>query len=109
VFDLINALLRPKGLAAEADLAESQTRLAFVDSERLSVYVLQVMSILCEQPLRNGWGFSRAATPTPASSPIWRVSTPRPGPMCDREADHRQAWAEFERRLRRNTPASEPL
>jgi len=38
VFDLINALLKPKGLQAP--------RLDFVDTERMNVYLLQVMSIM---------------------------------------------------------------
>jgi hypothetical protein len=46
VFDLINALLRPKGLQLKRLWQKAQPRLDFVESERLNVYILQVMSIL---------------------------------------------------------------
>lgn len=46
VFDLINALLRPKGLQLRLMWRESAPRLNFVNTERMNVYVLQVMSIL---------------------------------------------------------------
>lgn len=45
VFDLINALLRPKGLKLKQLWREASQRLQFVESDRLNVYVLQVMSI----------------------------------------------------------------
>ena len=47
IFDLLNALLRPKGLRLRQELwQEAAPRLAFVESGRVNVYVLQVMSIL---------------------------------------------------------------
>ena len=46
VFDLINALLKPKGLQLKALWREADRRFEFVDSEKLNVYVLQVMSML---------------------------------------------------------------
>lgn len=46
VFDLINALLRPKGLQLRYMWREVAQRLSFVSTERMNVYVLQVMSIL---------------------------------------------------------------
>jgi len=46
VFDLINALLRPKGLQLRYIWREAAPRFEFVESERMNVYVLQVMSIL---------------------------------------------------------------
>lgn len=46
VFDLINALLKPKGLQLKHLWREAAERLRFVDTERMNVYVLQVMSIL---------------------------------------------------------------
>jgi hypothetical protein len=46
VFDLMNALLKPKGLQLKHMWREAESRLDFVESERLNVYVLQVMSIL---------------------------------------------------------------
>lgn len=46
VFDLINALLRPKGLQLRHMWREAAQRLNFVHTERMNVYVLQVMSIL---------------------------------------------------------------
>ncbi|MCK6565416.1 MAG: hypothetical protein L6Q80_11810 [Dehalococcoidia bacterium] len=46
VFDLINALLKPRGLQLKALWREAASRLDFVESERLNVYLLQVMSIL---------------------------------------------------------------
>ena len=46
VFDLINALLKPRGLQLKAMWRKAASRLEFVESERLNVYLLQVMSIL---------------------------------------------------------------
>lgn len=46
VFDLVNALLKPKGLQLKHLWREAAPRLDFVESERLNVYILQVMSIL---------------------------------------------------------------
>ncbi|MBO9323967.1 MAG: DUF262 domain-containing protein [Roseiflexus sp.] len=46
VFDLINALLKPKGLQLKHLWREASMRLNFVESERMNVYILQVMSIL---------------------------------------------------------------
>lgn len=48
VFDLINALLRPKGLALKERWRDAARRLDFVDTERMNVYILQVMSILLQ-------------------------------------------------------------
>lgn len=49
IFDLINALLKPKGLRLRQELwRDAEQRLAFVESNRMNVYVLQVMSILCQ-------------------------------------------------------------
>lgn len=48
VFDLVNALLKPKGLQLKHMWRTAQPRLDFVDTERMNVYVLQVMSILCQ-------------------------------------------------------------
>lgn len=47
IFDLLNALLRPKGLRLRQHLwQDAAPRLEFVESGRANVYVLQVMSIL---------------------------------------------------------------
>lgn len=46
VFDLINALLRPKGLQLRYMWREVAPRLNFVNTDRMNVYILQVMSIL---------------------------------------------------------------
>ena len=46
VFDLVNALLKPKGLQLKHMWREARERLAFVETERMNVYILQVMSIL---------------------------------------------------------------
>jgi len=48
VFDLINALLKPKGLQLKLMWREVSQRLNFVDTKKMNVYVLQVMSILCQ-------------------------------------------------------------
>ncbi|WP_457653272.1 GmrSD restriction endonuclease domain-containing protein [Rhodocaloribacter sp.] len=45
-FDLINALLKPKGLQLKHMWREASERLNFVATERMNVYILQVMSIL---------------------------------------------------------------
>jgi hypothetical protein len=46
VFDLINALLRPKGLQLRYMWREAEPRFNFVRSDRMNVYILQVMSVL---------------------------------------------------------------
>jgi len=46
VFDLINALLKPKGLQLKHMWREASPRLEFVDTEKMNVHILQVMSIL---------------------------------------------------------------
>jgi hypothetical protein len=46
VFDLVNALLKPKGLQLKHMWREAQPRLEFVDTDKMNVYILQVMSIL---------------------------------------------------------------
>jgi hypothetical protein len=46
VFDLINALLKPRGLQLKHMWREAAPRLEFVDTEKMNVYILQVMSIL---------------------------------------------------------------
>ncbi|MEA2604654.1 MAG: hypothetical protein QOF89_5646 [Acidobacteriota bacterium] len=46
VFDLVNALLKPKGLQLKHLWREAKSRLDFAETERMNVYVLQVMSIL---------------------------------------------------------------
>ena len=46
VFDLVNALLKPKGLQLKHLWRDAAPRLEFVDTERMNVYLLQVMSIL---------------------------------------------------------------
>ena len=46
VFDLVNALLKPKGLQLKHMWREAESRLDFVETERMNVYLLQVMSIL---------------------------------------------------------------
>ena len=46
VFDLVNALLKPKGLQLKHLWRAAAPRLEFVDTERMNVYLLQVMSIL---------------------------------------------------------------
>jgi hypothetical protein len=46
VFDLVNALLKPKGLQLKQLWRDAKPRLEFVETERMNVYLLQVMSIL---------------------------------------------------------------
>lgn len=46
VFDLVNALLKPKGLQLKKLWRDAAPRLDFVETERMNVYILQVMSIL---------------------------------------------------------------
>jgi hypothetical protein len=45
-FDLINALLKPKGLQLKHMWREAASHLEFVDTQKMNVYILQVMSIL---------------------------------------------------------------
>lgn len=46
IFDLFNALLRPRGLQLRHMWREAAPRLNFVNTDRMNVYILQVMSIL---------------------------------------------------------------
>jgi hypothetical protein len=46
VFDLINALLKPKGVQLKQMWRAAAPRLEFVDTGKMNVYILQVMSIL---------------------------------------------------------------
>ena len=46
IFDLINALLKPRGLQLKHMWRDASPRLAFPGSEKMNVYILQVMSIL---------------------------------------------------------------
>ena len=46
VFDLMNALLKPKGLQLKQLWREAFPKLNFVHTQRMNVYILQVMSIL---------------------------------------------------------------
>lgn len=46
VFDLVNALLKPKGLQLKQMWREAALRLDSVETEKMNVYILQVMSIL---------------------------------------------------------------
>lgn len=46
VFDLVNALLKPKGLQLKQMWRDAAPRLEFVETEKMNVYILQVMSIL---------------------------------------------------------------
>lgn len=46
VFDLMNALLKPKGLQLKHMWRAAAPQLEFVDTAKMNVYVLQVMSIL---------------------------------------------------------------
>lgn len=48
VFDIVNALLTPKGLQLKLLWREAATALDFVETERMNVYILQVMSILVQ-------------------------------------------------------------
>ena len=46
VFDLVNALLKPKGLQLKQMWRDAAQRLDAVETEKMNVYILQVMSIL---------------------------------------------------------------
>lgn len=46
VFDLMNAMLKPRGLQLKHMWREAEGRLQFAESDKMNVYVLQVMSIL---------------------------------------------------------------
>jgi hypothetical protein len=46
VFDLVNALLKPKGLQLKQMWRDAAPRLDEIDTEKMNVYILQVMSIL---------------------------------------------------------------
>ncbi|HEX8525499.1 GmrSD restriction endonuclease domain-containing protein [Allosphingosinicella sp.] len=46
VFDLLNALLKPKGVQLKALWRDAAPRLEFIEGGKLNVYILQVMSLL---------------------------------------------------------------
>jgi len=46
VFDLMNAMLKPKGLQLKHMWRDAESKLQFAESDKMNVYVLQVMSIL---------------------------------------------------------------
>lgn len=46
VFDLLNALLKPKGVQLKALWRDAEPRLSFIAGGKLNVYILQVMSLL---------------------------------------------------------------
>lgn len=48
IFDLMNALLRPKGLQLKLMWREAAASLKFVETQKMNIYVLQVMSILLQ-------------------------------------------------------------
>ena len=51
IFDLLNAILRPKDVGLKRLWREAEERLSFVGAKRMNVYVLQVMSILAQDGL----------------------------------------------------------
>lgn len=51
IFDLLNAILRPKDVGLRRLWREAEERLSFVAAKRMNVYVLQVMSILAQDGL----------------------------------------------------------
>jgi hypothetical protein len=48
-FDLLNALIKPKGIQLKHLYREIADRLSFADAERMNIYVLQVMSLLVQE------------------------------------------------------------
>ena len=48
IFDLLNALLKPKGIQLKLMWREASKRVEFADTDKMNVYVLQVMSILLQ-------------------------------------------------------------
>lgn len=48
-FDLINALLKPKGIQLKSLYRSIAERLSFADTDRMNIYVLQVMSLLLQE------------------------------------------------------------
>ena len=48
IFDLMNALLRPKGIQLKHLWRNAKPNLDFIETDRINIYILQVMSILCQ-------------------------------------------------------------
>ena len=46
IFDLLNALMKPKGIQLKHMYREARDRLGFIETPKMNVYILQVMSIL---------------------------------------------------------------
>ena len=51
IFDLLNAILRPKNVGLKRLWRKAEDRFSFVGAKRMNVYVLQVMSILAQDGL----------------------------------------------------------
>lgn len=89
VFDLLNALLRPKGVQLKEMWRAAEPLLAFVNTNKMNVYILQVISILrqayCspkylyfllpgqEKPIRNSDGTRRKEVLIPDVARLRRV------------------------------------
>jgi hypothetical protein len=48
IFDLLNAMLKPKDLKLKEMWRDARKRLEFIDTPKMNVYILQVMSILLQ-------------------------------------------------------------
>ncbi len=48
IFDLMNALLKPKGVQLKKLWREAQDKLEFLETGKMNIYILQVMSILLQ-------------------------------------------------------------
>ena len=46
IFDLINAMLKPKGIQLKHLWRDAEQKLSFVETKRMNVYILQIMSLL---------------------------------------------------------------
>ena len=46
VFDLLNALMKPNDIQLKHMYREARDRLSFIDTPKMNVYILQVISIL---------------------------------------------------------------
>lgn len=46
IFDLINAMLKPKDIQLKHLWRDAEQKLSFVETERMNVYILQIMSLL---------------------------------------------------------------
>ena len=116
VFDLVNALLKPKGLQLKKMWRDAAPRLDEVETEKMNVYILQVMSILRQSYCSPKYLYSLlpvskspSATPTEPGEKKYSSLTSQTSKFAGMPRSMR--WKERSRfsSIRRSTALSVPL